>query len=264
MTPHKKPRARLLRSLFVWHRYLGLTAALFVIVLALTGLLLNHTGELALDARHVRSPALLDWYGITAPEKMSGYALDHVSITEVGNRIYWNTTLIPQATPPLIGAVQLADLIVVGIQGQLLLFTPDGDLIERMGGAAGVPAGMHALGVTAAGELAIQAAHGFYRTDENLLEWHESAELEADWATPSSPAPSLKVALRQAYRGTGLPLERVLLDLHSGRILGAWGVYLMDGAALLFLVLAISGVWLWSRRRASQKAHQRKIHHRKS
>lgn len=25
-----------------------------------------------------------------------------------------------------------------------------------------------------------------------------------------------------AYRGTGLPLERVTLDIHSGRILGEW------------------------------------------
>jgi len=120
---------------------------------------------------------------------------------------------------------------------------------------------VRALGVTAEGELAIQAAHGVYHTDENLLEWHESAEVAAEWARPSPPPPPLKAALRQAYRGSGLPLERVLLDIHSGRILGTWGVYLMDAAAILFLVLAISGVWLWSKRRTSQRAHLQKIRH---
>ena len=49
----------------------------------------------------------------------------------------------------------------------------------------------------------------------------------------------------QAYRGSGLSLERVILDLHSGRIVGQWGVYVVDGAALLFLALVITGLWMW-------------------
>jgi uncharacterized iron-regulated membrane protein len=65
--------------------------------------------------------------------------------------------------------------------------------------------------------------------------------------------------LRSAWRGTGLSLERVLLDLHSGRILGEAGVWLVDAAALLFLLLAGSGVWLWGRRRASARVHERDI-----
>jgi uncharacterized iron-regulated membrane protein len=47
----------------------------------------------------------------------------------------------------------------------------------------------------------------------------------------------------QTYRRGGLPLERVILDLHSGRIVGDWGVYVVDGAALLFLALVITGMW---------------------
>ena len=50
----------------------------------------------------------------------------------------------------------------------------------------------------------------------------------------------------QAYRGGGLPLERVILDLRSGRIVGQWGVYVVDGAALLFLALVITGLWMWA------------------
>jgi uncharacterized iron-regulated membrane protein len=33
----------------------------------------------------------------------------------------------------------------------------------------------------------------------------------------------------------------------------------MDAAATGFLLLAVSGVWLWMRRRASVKAHRQKI-----
>ena len=161
---------------------------------------------------------------------------------------------------PRLGAVARADLVVVGLEGKLLLFTPGGELIERLDGAAGVPAGMQAIGLTPGGRLAIQAAHGFYQTDKNFLEWHETPTLDAVWSTPTLPAPALRTALQQAWRSTGLPLERILLDIHSGRILGGWGVYLVDAAAVLFLLLATSGVWLWGKRRASIKAHQRSKH----
>jgi uncharacterized iron-regulated membrane protein len=259
MTRHrrKKPPARLLKSIYIWHRYIGLAAALFVILLSLTGLVLNHTEALSLDSRHVSTAYLLDWYGVRAPREMASFVTGPATITAVGKDVYWNIARIPQAATPLVGAVEFAGLVVVGIEGQLLLFTPEGELVERLDGAAGVPAGMQALGLTPDDALAIHAAHGYYRTDENFLEWHESENLDARWASASAPAPALKSALQQVWRGTGLTLERVLLDIHSGRILGGWGVYLMDAAALLFLLLAFTGVWLWTRRRASARAHRR-------
>jgi len=259
MTSHKRKKApaRLLKSVYIWHRYLGLAAALFVLLLSGTGLVLNHTEELALDSRHVGSAFLLDWYGIHAPEEMRSFTAGTATITSAGNQVYWNLTRIPQVSAPLIGAVQFADLVVLGIEGQLLLFTRQGELIERLDGSTGVPAGMQALGLAADGMLAIQAAHGYYRVDENFLEWHETDSLDARWATALAPSTALRAALQESWRGTGLTLERMLLDIHSGRILGNWGVYLVDLAASLFLLLAISGIWLWSRRRASTRAHRR-------
>lgn len=263
MTPHKRKKSpvKLLRSLYIWHRYIGLAAALFVILLTVTGLVLNHTEELSLDSIHVGSGLLLDWYGIDTPDGISSYVVGDTTITAVGNHIYWNTTRVPQTSAPLVSAVEFAGMVIIGVQGQLLLFTPDGELVERLDGAAGVPAGMQALGLTPAGELAIHAAHGYYRTDDSFLEWQETENLEADWSFSTKPSPELRSALQQAWRGTGLTLERVLLDLHSGRILGSRGVYLVDAAAILFLLLAISGVWLWGKRRASARSHRR---HKKS
>ncbi len=41
MTRRNKNRIKLLRSLYVWHRYMGLTASLFVVMLTITGLALE-------------------------------------------------------------------------------------------------------------------------------------------------------------------------------------------------------------------------------
>ncbi len=49
-------------------------------------------------------------------------------------------------------------------------------------------------------------------------------------------------------RAHTLTLERVLLDLHSGRIASRFGVWFMDGIALVLISLVISGLWIWLRR----------------
>jgi len=257
--PKTKPRARLLRSLYIWHRYFGLATALFVVVLSLTGLALNHTEALQLDARHVRSGTLLDWYGIHAPETFVSYRAGSHAISQLGNHLYLDLQPVPAAEGKLAGALEYAGLVVAGLDSGLLLFTRDGELIEQLGPAAGVPAGIQAVGTDTAGKLAIKTALGDYRTDENFIEWTPASESDVSWAAATPPEPQLAEALRNAWRGTGLPLERVLLDLHSGRIFGEAGVWLVDAAALLFLLLAGSGVWLWGRRRASARAHERSI-----
>ena len=130
---------------------------------------------------------------------------------------------------------------------------------QTLGSAAGVPAGMQAVGITTDNMLAVHAAHGYYRTDADFVTWNESGEIDAKWAGKIVPSSELAARLQHEYRGNGLSVERVMLDIHSGRILGEWGVYLMDGAAIAFLVLAASGIWLWGKRRASARAHRRRI-----
>jgi uncharacterized iron-regulated membrane protein len=59
-------------------------------------------------------------------------------------------------------------------------------------------------------------------------------------------------AISHAYRGSGLTLERILLDLHTGRLFGPAGVALINIASILLLVLIFSGIVLWiSRARAN-------------
>ncbi len=253
-----KPRAKLLRSLYIWHRYIGLASALFVVVLAATGLLLNHTEELGLDSIQVTSPALLDWYGVRAPRSIVVYRADQLTITGMEGNIFLEQGRLPNVEGPLRGVVEYAGLVVVAGVNQLLLLTPAGELVERLDTASGVPADILAIGVTGNGALAVRTAHGSYLTDDNFLDWTLREDVVADWATSTTPTEQQRRALERAWRGDGLPLERIMLDIHSGRILGSAGVYLMDGAAILFLLLAASGVWLWVKRLASTRTHQHK------
>ena len=49
-------RPRLVGLLWHWHRRLGVIAAFFVLVLSVSGIVLNHSSELGLDRSFVDSP----------------------------------------------------------------------------------------------------------------------------------------------------------------------------------------------------------------
>jgi hypothetical protein len=247
----RRRRHRLkLKSFYVWHRYMGVVAALFALVLSVSGLALNHTEELQLDERFINASWLLDWYGIDGAETAESYALADHWITLLGDRLYVDNLPLPGHFSELTGAVVLPELLLVIADGDALVLTLQGELVERLGRQNGVPAGIAEVGVRA-GRPIVRAAHGLYTSDDALLDWHhtEASNDLVDWSRAGDlPAAQLH-ALRNNYRSHILPLERVMLDLHSGRILGNWGPWLMDAAAMLLIALALTGSWIWLTRR---------------
>lgn len=246
--PSRHRRRTKLRSWYVWHRWLGIVAALFVVMLALTGIALNHTEALHLDQRQVHNTALLDWYGIEVPQDLPSYATTAGRLTQIGTRWFLDQQQLTGDFGELRGAMVFHSLLVAASSDSVWLLTERGEVAEHMDQSAGVPPTVHRIGVDANQHLVLDAASGFYRSDRDLLQWRRTEPTAAvQWAKAQPLPDGLRTQLLQQYRGPGLPLERVLLDLHSGRIFGSWGVYLMDGAALVMVTLAASGVWLWLR-----------------
>lgn len=245
-------RLRRINTLLTWHRRLGLTAAVFVLVLALTGLMLNHTDGFRLDERYVAAGWLLDWYGIEAPDDTDSYALSTGVVTRLGDRLYLDTRMVEQNVAVLDGAVSGQELIIIAVDGELLLLTAAGERVERLGREDGLPQGVTGLGLDPSDRVVVRASDDVYRADPALLSWDRVAVEPGPvrWARPAARDEALLATLQADYLGSILSLERVLLDLHSGRILGPFGPWLMDAAAVLLLVLAVTGVWLWSVRKA--------------
>lgn len=239
-----------LRSFYLWHRYMGVSAAAFALLLAVTGVLLNHTEYFQLDSRYVRSDWVLNWYGIEAPEHLTSFPVGSRSVTLMGEHLYLDRREIAGEYRDLIGVVAQMDMFVVAVNDGLLLLTPRGEVIERLQGEDGVPGGMRRIGTAGEGTLVVEGGHGLYRTNSDLLRWAPAdAETTIHWSTPGALDEQLQTSLQQHYRGEVLPWERVVLDLHSGRLFGRYGPWIMDAAALLITLLAVTGVWIWTRRR---------------
>jgi hypothetical protein len=237
-----------------WHRYLGLTVILFVILLSVTGILLNHTEELQLDKRYVQSEWILNWYGIQTPKIDAAFLLETKNgkswLSAINHKLYINQTIIVGDYDNLRGAVAMSDGFIVVLVGEkILLLMPNGELVEELSPLQGLPVGITALGLTEKQQLQVQTANGLYQPDNEFLNWEKlpnnTKPNQVRWILPQSLPEKFRQTITTQVYTQILPIERLLLDLHSGRLLS---VYLMDAVAILFIILAITGFFLWLRR----------------
>ena len=227
------------------HTKIGVIIAIFILSLAATGIVLNHSQQLNLNKSYVQNEWILDFYQIKPDSDPIAFESNQHWATKIGERLYFDEGEIASDVKQLIGLIDTTDMYVVAFDTKLALLTQDGELIEILSGVEGVPSGMKALGIDEKGNVVIRASHGYYLVNLDDLVWNEHDHLEANWSESSLLPGQLRTTLLKQYRGTGLTLERVLLDLHSGRIVGKWGVYIVDLVAILFLFSAISGIWMW-------------------
>jgi len=261
MTHHKRTRKPLVkvRSLYLWHRYMGLSAALLVIILAVTGIFLNHTERLKLDEKFIESPWLLNWYDIEPPQRLISYLAKNNTVSLIEDQLYLNKQFMSGHYDSLAGAIHFQNMIVVAIDRQLLLFTVEGELIERLIDINGQSLTLGAIGKIGDELLVIQADQVLIsNADLNLWQPPSKQQLEnIEWSYPSGLTSEVQQQLIHSYRSNILTLERIMLDLHSGRIIGNYGVYLMDAAAVILLLLSFSGIWIWLQQRFKQNGRRR-------
>ena len=248
---HRRKQRFKLRSFYVWHRYMGVSAAIFVLVIAVTGLLLNHTEDFQFDSKYVQSDWVLDWYGIKAPRDMHSFLAGDRYVTLMGEHLYLNRREVEGSFQQLVGATLNKDMFVVAVSDSILLLSPRGELIDRLQRSDGIPAGILRIGSDAGGAVIVQTSLDRYQPDADFLHWSrwDNDPASVRWATPSPLDPKLKSALQHHFRGEVLPVERVILDLHSGRFFGQLGPWVFDVAAVLLILLSLSGTWIWLKHR---------------
>ncbi|MBQ0840991.1 MAG: PepSY domain-containing protein [Gammaproteobacteria bacterium] len=243
-----------------WHGRVGVLAASFVLLLAFTGLCLNHVSSWGFDSKALRSPALLGLYGMAESGTLVSYPLADGYISESNGQLFYQDDEIARCDGALVGAVTISveasAQIVIACERQLLLFSPTFQLIEQIGPALGLPLAVQRVGLVD-GQLLIATSAGLFFSDLNALSWisvnEEGSEAENEnavasatqWSQAAVAPERLSLALAGRIDSEDITYERLLLDIHSGRILGEWGVYLVDAMAILFMLLALSGVYIW-------------------
>lgn len=236
------------RTVLAVHRWLGGLSALFLLSLSLTGLALNHTEWLGLDQTAIRAPFILKRYGMsTGSDIVSTPLKSGQYISRLGGRIYLDSEAIATAGE-LIGVREEAEFSVVVTDGGLLLLTPDGELVEQLEVTSLPMEAIAGLAAAPGGDAILIDDEQAWRVTEGWLDFEPYAGEYTVRPMPTAELPEpLRQELLNTFQGDGVPLYRVMLDLHSGRLFGWAGRTLMDLSAVAVIVLISTGFFAWVR-----------------
>lgn len=240
------------RFLYKLHRYLGLSSAIVLIMLAITGIILNHTDDFQLDSHMIQSENILNWYGITAPEPIA-FAAGEYWLSQIDHQLFFDQLPLLKTQEQLLGAVQYSGFIVVALNQSFLLLSANGELIEQ------IPHhDLRRLGTSDRQQVIIETQEGLFYSDDGLLSWQVHNGNNVSWSTPSPLPQQAANSLKRQFRGGIVPLERVMLDVHSGRFFGKAGVFIVDLSGVFLLILALSGCAVWIKHKLRALRHRRK------
>jgi hypothetical protein len=161
----------------------------------------------------------------------------------------------PIATAPTqpLGMVESGAMLFVASATQLQIFSPGGAPIDTIPAALLPITNIERIGSGCAGVVIAGADKVFASGDGT--DWQPCASAVV-WTT-AAPLTAQQQEIVEPILQPGISAERLLLDLHSGRFLGAWGPYFVDAVGFGLVLLALSGLWMFSqqRRRRRQRQH---------
>lgn len=249
----RQPKINNKTSFRKWHRWIGYSSLILFVILSITGIILNRTEQLNLNQVTIKNRIITSLYGLSPTEPILHFQTRQNWVSWVGGRLYLNGDFVAANRPKPVGVITINDMIIIGNLNSLSLYLEDGSLVEVIDSAS-LPGALTIMGKSREGHLIIETSRNKYETDDNFLSFAGTAD-EVTYA-PSLPkdAPdNTTEKILEDFRGQGVSLYRLTLDLHSGRLFGSWGPYLMDLAAICLIFLSISSLILRKRNGKAKK-----------
>ena len=224
-----------LRTFRKVHKYLGVFLALFLVMLAFTGILLNHTDSLDLSKRSIPT-WLAAGYFSSAQAEVEGvevqgqffYALDGDLIIDHQRRAKCDN---------VVSASVLKQQWVILCPSELLLLNDKYELVERIGTALGLPQDVSAI-ASMGDQLVLKQSQGNSLFNLDTLEVKAYPSEFDGWSNPSTVPSDLLLSGVVSW-------QQFLLDIHSGAFGGLMGKLLADLVAIFIVGMAISGIIMW-------------------
>lgn len=238
---HKTHGIRLVRR---WHSRIGLAALLFLLFLIASGLVLNHGDVFGLEAIEINNVWLMNWYGLKAAIPAQGYPVGDGFMAWDNDKWVLHGKVVAAKPANPVGAVEAGGIYFIATRNGLYLYGQDERLVDKIENRA-----LPALPVTrlgTAGERVVLETPGGAFASRDGLDWQKLDASLVAWSDLRPLPPQEKQKLAQAF-APELPLQRILLDLHSGRIFGHYGPLFVDLLACTLLALGLSGLWMYWR-----------------
>ncbi|HXE38253.1 MAG TPA: PepSY domain-containing protein [Azonexus sp.] len=232
--------SRLLRR---WHRRFGLAAAGFFVFLGVSGLLLNHGDTFELDSVQLGTPWLMAWYGLKPAVPEQGFEQEGLLFAAQGETWVFGQHKLKSGHGEPVGAVHAAGQLWIATNSEIDLFDADGRLVDKIEHdlLPGTP--IRRIG-SWNGQLLANIGSEIFTTADGIAWIRLASDARMTWSRLQPLSATQQQALAPFF-APSLPLQRVVADVHSGRIFGRYGVLLVDALTAALLLLSGSGLWIY-------------------
>ncbi|HZP11447.1 MAG TPA: PepSY-associated TM helix domain-containing protein [Nevskiaceae bacterium] len=248
------PKKNFTATLREWHKRAGLAACLFLGWLACSGVLLTRSQSLGFDVERVDWPWLMSLYGLKPEPPRSGFADHGHWLAAAKTATLLDGKPIAQKIESPLGFVSIGDARYVATQESVVVLDASGKTTDELRSPFLPVSTVRRIGVVAGtNALAVQDLDA-YRSDDGGNNWSTVAPNAVQWSAASPLSDPQRAALTPYSRPSVL-VEQLLIDLHSGRLFGPVGAWVITIVGFGALWLAISGSWMWWR---IQKARRKR------
>ena len=189
------------------HRFLGITLVFFIFILSVTGTLLQHAEEFNIRNNYASSSIAKNFYDIQ-PCKIYSYQFKKKWISICNGDLYFDIKKVASNVGKISSIFVNKDQYHIHYDNHSIIINSDSSILEM-------------------GHIEIE--------DSNII-------LEEDLI----PLKKKKVIEDISISKT-ITYERIVVDLHSGRLFGTFGVTLIDLVTIGIILLSFTGAYSWVR-----------------
>ena len=192
------------------HRFLGILLVFFVLVLSITGSLLQHSEIFNIRQNYASSTFAKNIYNIK-PCQISSFKKETIWLSICNNDLYFNDRKIASNVSSVSSIVKENSNYNVMYGNHILLINEDSEILGK-------------------------------EHVENLSDGKKNIIFKKNILDSK-----LKKIIEDKSISKTITYERIIVDIHTGRIFGLFGVTLVDLVTLGIIILSLTGTYSWLR-----------------
>ena len=186
-------------KLHIWHRYVGITAAFFVIILSVTGLLLNFNEELKLDESPIANTWLLDHYNIGSFHVTSFQTDSHI-VSQASHFIYVDGNYVLNLRDNLVGVINIDNYLILASSNSLVILDQNHELVDEVSTLTGLPEKPLGISFTKDGMPVLRGVNTYWKSNKKLSTWQPLQGPHPKWVAAVETPKQIYIDIQEHAR----------------------------------------------------------------
>ncbi len=226
------------------HKYIGFIFSFFILILTVSGIMLLYPEQFKLNNTYVSNSYLLKKYNMLSTEDVKKIGRKNDEIILIEKSLYFKNTFIEKFEQDIKSGFynKKSNTLGVVLEKKIYFFFLENikneieviDIIEKE-----LDEEILKVGEDNNKRLILKTERSLYSIIENeVVQTNNQSEVK--WMKDSKPSLATAKAYLETHQGKGIPLHRIITEVHNGKIMGSFLSYIffLTSISLLFLIIS--------------------------